>query len=61
MRIEIAHYEDKHIAEISDESNISELMENIYNLVISTGYAKESLDNWILSAGEDILIYKNGK
>jgi hypothetical protein len=47
MKIEIKHYDMTHSVEMNDDSTIDVVMDAIYNLVISTGYHKDSIQEWI--------------
>jgi hypothetical protein len=48
MQIVIEHYDKKLIAQIPDESTITEVMEIFSNLLVVDGYAKECILEYII-------------
>lgn len=54
MKISIEHYGDVRTSEISDESDIFELMDEILGLVELTGYHINSIERYIIEKAEEI-------
>lgn len=54
MKITIEHYGNVRTSQISDESDIFELMDEVLGLVEFTGYHKQSINRYITEKAEEI-------